>query len=664
MAALNCAAASKDNKDNKDNVESGFSLHNHPAVIYSHKRLQDPVQTSQLHTVHVFDFDQTLFRSPAPNAAIWDPYFLSKVIAWDECGPGWWLTRGTLELGPEVEATGWDGYWNEDLVPMVRESAKDPGCLTILLTGRYGPLYSDILLRMIASKQLDFDLVATKPATVYRLPPSSNSSCANLSDDPDTDQPNERREEVYVKLHTFSTKREFLYNVLLEYPGIRKMKVWDDRPGQIAQFRQAGEKWIEQGMLDSEAQGGGGFEITRVDLPLRLMERKKEVALVRGMVEAHNRQVDLEDAAFASGGMEEVRYLISGEGAMPRIRPELEGVKDMWDPYWEYVPQRRTRIEMIDTVQYTGVEFSASTQALLRGIALGGGRNQEGQGQGQGGNFDGWTIQPPAALQDTDLSTWTPSREFYVFLCARKANAEYRQKLGGLGATVFVLVEGVGQVEGRAWALKVRGVHSRWLKEEYKVLAPDGEVFESVSKYLAAHPAKRFGNLTMKKHGAKPYITMSFDRAQGGRASDASRITDWEPLHVHLDSSTNAATTFPTNAAPTALARGQKIVLVGTISEKVVLGSKIPKFGHLATIPRAEVQIPALVKKYAVDKKLDITGHELGKTLKAIESEMRRVGVENKQSNHDAIFEIVLRACAGLGSGADAGTGADAKSED
>lgn len=116
MAALNCAAVSKDSKDNKDNVESGFSLHNHPAVIYSHKRLQDPAQTSQLHTVHVFDFDQTLFRSPAPNAAIWDPYFLSKVIAWDECGPGWWLTRGTLELGPEVEATGWDGYWNEDLV--------------------------------------------------------------------------------------------------------------------------------------------------------------------------------------------------------------------------------------------------------------------------------------------------------------------------------------------------------------------------------------------------------------------------------------------------------------------------------------------------------------------------------------------------------------------
>ncbi|KAF9150649.1 hypothetical protein BG015_007516 [Linnemannia schmuckeri] len=613
MTAPNCAA-SKDKEDR----EPGYSLHTHPAVIYSNKRLQDPAQISQLHTVHVFDFDQTLFQSPAPNAGIWDPYFLSKVTAWDECGPGWWLTRGTLDLGPEAEDSGWTGFWNEDLVSVVRESAKDPGCLTILLTGRYGPLYSDILLRMIASKQLDFDLVATKPATVYRLPPSPSA-------DPSSDPDQHEKKETYVKLHTFSTKREFLYNVLLEYPEIRKMKVWDDRPGQIAQFRQAGEKWIEQGMLDKEEEGG--FEITRVDLPVRFMEREKEVKLVRGMVEAHNRQVDLEDGAVAKS--EVVKYLISGEGAMPRIRPELKHVEDMWDPYWEYVPQRRTRIEMVEVVQYTGVEFSASTQAFLREIALGGGDHRRRQDQRQSqddGGLEGWTIQPPTALQDTDLSTWTPSREFYVFLCARKANAEYRQKLGGLGATVFVLVEGVGQIEGRAWALKVRGVHSRWLQEGYKVLAPDGNVFESVSSYLAAHPVKRFGNVKLKKHGSKPYITMAFDRSQGGRASDASRITDWEPLHLDLNSytATPTPTTFATNApmATTALAGGQKIVLVGTI--------------------------PQLIKKYAIEMKLDLTGHELGETLKAIETEMERAGVANKQSNHDQIFEIVLRICGGL----------------
>jgi hypothetical protein len=124
MTEANCAAAASNitSKDNQDDGESGFSLCTHPAVIYTHNRLQDPSQVAQLHTVHVFDFDQTLFQSPTPNAAIWDPFFLSKMIAWDECGPGWWLTRGTLELGPEVEASGWAGYWNEDLVSLIEST--------------------------------------------------------------------------------------------------------------------------------------------------------------------------------------------------------------------------------------------------------------------------------------------------------------------------------------------------------------------------------------------------------------------------------------------------------------------------------------------------------------------------------------------------------------
>ncbi|KAG0378004.1 hypothetical protein BGX24_004978 [Mortierella sp. AD032] len=596
MTASNCASKDKD-KDKDD--DAGFSLLTHAAVVHSHKRLLDLKETSQLHTVRVFDFDQTLFRSPAPNAAIWDPYFLSKLIAWDECGPGWWLTRGSLELGPEAEAS------------------------------RYGPLYSDILLRMVQSKQLDFDLIATKPATVALLPNKIEG----------------QEDETYMKLHTFSTKREFLYNVLLEYPNVRTMHVWDDRLGQIAQFRNAGEKWIEQGMLDA-------FDVTHVDIPFRMLNPEDEIRLVRGMVKVHNAQVKLEEATAASiakggeGGGGKMKFLVSGAGVMPRVRPELAHVEDMWDPYWEYKPERRTKIEMIDVAQYTGVEFSKTTQDWLRRVALAGGGGGDGhQGRGQTG-LDAWAIQLPSALQDTDFSKWTPSREFYVFLCARKANSEYRQKLGGIGATVFVLVEGVGQIEGRAWALKVRGVHSRSLAEGYQVLAPDGQIFPSAAAYLAAHPVRRFGKVVLKKHGSKPYITMAFDRLQGGRATDASRITHWEPLELGLAPSSTATIDLATISG--GLGVGQKVVLVGTIQEKVVIGSKAPKFGHLATVPRAEIQIPTLVKNYATEKKLDITGHELGETLKRIEAEMSRLSVANMQSNHDQIFEIVLRICGEL----------------
>jgi len=459
---------------------------------------------------------------------------------------------------------------------------------------------------MVQSKKLNFDIIATKPATAARLPDKEAATEA---------------EETYIKLHTFSTKREFLYNVLLEYPTLRRMHIWDDRPGQIAQFRRAGEVWIEQGMLET-------FEITPVRIPTRSFEREQEIAVVKTMVEIHNRQVDAE----ARGG----RFLVSGVGALPSVRPELKHVEDMWGPVLKYVPERRTRIELMNFVQYTAVGFSESTQAVLRGFARGGGVAAP-QEQGHGHVLDGWKIQPPAALRDADLSSWTSAKEFYIFLCARRGSPEYRRLIGGVGATVFVVVEAVGQIEGKAWAVKVRGVHSRRLRG-YKILAPDGVIFPSVESYLAAHPVKRFGNVTLKRPGSSPYITMAFDRSQDARASDAAKVEHWEPLNDHGSSAL-------THGKTAAAGGGQKIALVGTIQEKVLIGAKMPKFGHLATVPRAEIHIPGLVKMYLTEKKLDITGHELGVTLKSIEAEMTQLSISNMQNNHDQISEIVHRIC-------------------
>ncbi|KAF9403169.1 hypothetical protein BGX21_006535 [Mortierella sp. AD011] len=78
-------------------------------------RLLNQEETARLHTVHVFDFDQTLFRSPLPNPALWDTSFIGQMISWNTCGPGWWHNPATLDLGPEAEASIWDGWWNEDI---------------------------------------------------------------------------------------------------------------------------------------------------------------------------------------------------------------------------------------------------------------------------------------------------------------------------------------------------------------------------------------------------------------------------------------------------------------------------------------------------------------------------------------------------------------------
>lgn len=112
--------------NDKDDLEeqlrerlASFSLLTHPAVVFASDRLSDPKYTSRLRTVNIFDFDQTLFQSPLPNPALWDPSFLGTLTSWNYCGTGWWHNPGTLELGPEVEASCWEGWWNEEVVSSV-----------------------------------------------------------------------------------------------------------------------------------------------------------------------------------------------------------------------------------------------------------------------------------------------------------------------------------------------------------------------------------------------------------------------------------------------------------------------------------------------------------------------------------------------------------------
>ncbi|KAF9118475.1 hypothetical protein BG015_006602, partial [Linnemannia schmuckeri] len=101
------------NKEDKVVAEEDYSLLTHPAVVFASERLSDSDYVSRFHTVKVFDFDQTLFQSPLPNPALWDPSFIGILTSWAYCGTGWWHNPGTLEMGPEIEASLWDGWWNE-----------------------------------------------------------------------------------------------------------------------------------------------------------------------------------------------------------------------------------------------------------------------------------------------------------------------------------------------------------------------------------------------------------------------------------------------------------------------------------------------------------------------------------------------------------------------
>ncbi|KAF9104947.1 hypothetical protein BGX27_009868 [Mortierella sp. AM989] len=531
-----------------------FSILDHPAVIFLNERLTSSEETARLHTAHVFDFDQTLFRSPLPNPKLWDTSFVGQMVSWNNCGPGWWHNSATLDLGPEAESSKWNGWWNDDL-------------------------------------GLNFDLIATKPTTAVQI--NTNAS-KNKTQNSDT---------CYVKIHTFSFKHDFLYNILFEYPSIQHMQVWDDRIGQIAKFHEAGKRWLEKKLLQT-------FKVIEVNISHRYMDPKRELDLVMAMIEIHNRQVGIE----ANGGP----FLVSGAAPMPWTRPELQNLR-LWDPYETYTPQKRVRMELGPVAQYTGILFSEGVQAFLKAIV-------------NGEQVDGSGIKRPLALQGRDISKWEIPNDMHIILCLGAGQPDFLETIGGLGANVFVELVAVGELEGKIWALKVQEADETIVGEDLMIVAPNGDIhtsFESLSSSCSGDsggtvgstfdPNRRRGRVISRRKGT-PYITLAYNRFQGIWSSAASKITRWESIEKTESS--------------------KRIILVGTIGETRLLGLKNQKHGHLAVVPRAEVSIANILKEHASEKDIPIQGPDLGQMIKSIQKEMDRLLTANRTANIEAITAL------------------------
>ncbi|KAF9286088.1 hypothetical protein BGZ68_003249 [Mortierella alpina] len=526
---------------------------------------------------------------------------------------------------------------------------------------------------MVGRKGLDFDLIATKPTTVALMEPSVAKPTHRHKAKP-TSEP-QRPAEKYLKVHTFNTKHDFLYNLLFEYPAIRAMHLFDDRPCQVAKFRQAGQEWLDKRMLDR-------FDITVVQEPLLYMDPKRETELVMAMVEANNQQVEIE----TSGGP----FLVPGVGPAPRTRSELQD-RNIWAPYETYIPQRRLKIEVNRLVRYTGVMFSKPAQRIMRErlIALEDATNGSTGPTGSTGSTvkDTW-IDRPSTLRNQNLSKWVVPDDLHVTLCLGPASPEYSETIGGLGATVLVEVDSVGEFEERIWALKVKEMDMARLDDrELLIVAPNGEIYpgvealqsaynvsssslstsvittsasslsisstsnypsqgtlsdvqESDSETLAEQEHKRtqevvsvslahvdlgrMGRLLPKKDVA-PHITLAYDRLNGTRAMDSALIPQWE-----------------SPVMPSGAAYPHRLVFVGTIAEKQLLGMKSRK-GTGNAVAKAEISVANIIKSLSGDK--DIPGRELGEMIRCVKEEMERLSVENRLANEERIQIIAQEVC-------------------
>ncbi|KAG8529276.1 uncharacterized protein KY384_005911 [Bacidia gigantensis] len=212
---------------------------------------------SQIKALHVYDFDNTLFKSPLPNPKLWQSQTVSRLQNQDVfVNGGWWHDKGVLGAtggGIDVEEPrAWASWWNEQI----------NDALNVLLTGRGERNFSELIKRIVASKRLDFDLICLKSEAGPK---------------------NQRFGS------TMQYKQAFLQDLIYTYAEAEELKIYEDRPKQYLKT-----------------------EVIQVADQVTTLDPVVEIAEVQRMVNNHNthlpslsRPLELKRTVFYTG------YLIS-----------------------------------------------------------------------------------------------------------------------------------------------------------------------------------------------------------------------------------------------------------------------------------------------------------------------------------------------------------------
>jgi len=147
-------------------------------------------QNSENLSLHVYDFDLTLFRSPEPPK--W----------WDKKVHGhWWLLPESIGRPFLPDQPVGSKFWNNDIVKQARSSIQDPDVWAILCTGRLDK--GDLRYRVaeiLKGNNIDFD-------------------------------------EVYLrKGNSVVLFKVAVLNHLLEKHGIKSVHLWEDNDDNIKAF--------------------------------------------------------------------------------------------------------------------------------------------------------------------------------------------------------------------------------------------------------------------------------------------------------------------------------------------------------------------------------------------------------------------------------------------
>ncbi|KAI0870481.1 hypothetical protein GGS24DRAFT_102791 [Hypoxylon argillaceum] len=222
----------------------------------------------KISTIHVYDFDNTLFQTPLPNPKLWNSTTLGRLGSPDIfVNGGWWhdsrILAATGDGVEREEPRAWNGWWNEKIVELVQLSMKQKDALCVLLTGRSERGFSDLIKRIVKSKGLEFDMMGLKPEV------GPNSERFN---------------------NTMLFKQAFLKSVMETYKHAQEIRIYEDRPKHVAGFREflVGYNEQQQASRGLTTRGPIAAEVIPVADISTNLDPVVEVAEVQHLINSHN----------------------------------------------------------------------------------------------------------------------------------------------------------------------------------------------------------------------------------------------------------------------------------------------------------------------------------------------------------------------------------------
>ncbi|KAM0245430.1 hypothetical protein ACHAP5_005385 [Fusarium lateritium] len=259
-------------------MASAFSAYHGPSATASQHTLtalgrwsvlnQSLPAVDKIKSIHVYDFDNTLFKTPLPNPQLWNGPTIGTLSNQETfINGGWWHDSRILAStgeGIEVEEKrAWEGWWNEKIADLVRLSMRQKDALCVLLTGRSERGFADLIKKMVTAKGLEFDMAGLKPAV----------------------SPTNQKFQS-----TMHFKQLFLGTLMETYKEADEIRVYEDRPKHTKGFRDFFAEFNRQQNI-TPTRGPITAEVIQVADCATTLDPVIEVAEIQHMINIHNELV-------------------------------------------------------------------------------------------------------------------------------------------------------------------------------------------------------------------------------------------------------------------------------------------------------------------------------------------------------------------------------------